>query len=75
MLDSLPMQSGWFYVALFLVMGVIGPVFWTVTLTVLLWLGRRYLSDHVGRRLFGHYWKAKVRRQHGLHRGGDRGSA
>ena len=51
------MQSAWFYVALVLVFALVGPLFWLVTLSALLWVGYRVLPDRVGHVLFGHYWK------------------
>lgn len=45
-----------FYVALVFITGVVGPLFWLVSLSVLLWLGRKFLPHKVGRVLFGHLW-------------------
>lgn len=53
------MESGWFYVALFLAIGVARPLFWLCTLTVSLWIGYRVLPAHWGRVLFGPYWKER----------------
>jgi hypothetical protein len=51
------MNSGYYYLALFLMFGVVHPLFWLLTLAVLRWIGERVLSDHVGRLLFGRYWR------------------
>lgn len=72
MLDSRSMD-GLYLLALFLVIGVARPVFWLLTLTVLTWIGYRVLPDHVGRLLFGRYWKRKQPRL--LQRSRDRSAA
>lgn len=52
----------WGYYALALaIVAMIRPVFWTITLSTSLWVGRRLLSEHAGRRLFGHWWDAGKR--------------
>lgn len=67
------MESAWFYVALFFV-AAITPLFWTVALSVLLFVGHRVLSDRVGHVLFGPYWN-KGKRAGLLQRGGHGGAS
>lgn len=47
--------------AVALMIGLIRPVFWLLSMTVFLWLGRKCLPDRVGLALFGHYWRTKRR--------------
>ena len=55
MLDSVLVESAWFYVALFFVAAVT-PLFWTLAISLCLYAGQRVLSDRVGHALFGPYW-------------------
>lgn len=57
MLDFAPMKDWHYYVALFVVFGVVQPVFWLLALSAARWIGELVLSDHVGRLLFGRYWR------------------
>lgn len=36
--------------------GVLRVFIWVFLLGFLLWLGRKFLSDKVGKFIFGHYW-------------------
>jgi hypothetical protein len=41
------------------VLGVVRPLLWWVLLSLSLWIGRKILSDRVGRAVFEHYWDSK----------------
>lgn len=47
----------WLYaIALFVVIGLIRPVFWTLALSTSLWIGQKFLSEKSGKLVFGQYW-------------------
>lgn len=46
----------WQDAGIVIVAALIQPVFWLLSLSISLWLGRKFLSDKWGRRLFGHFW-------------------
>ncbi len=46
----------WGVLAVVIVIGVIRPLFWWLTLGLSLWIGRRVCSPRVGRAIFGRYW-------------------
>jgi hypothetical protein len=49
-------DSAWAVLAALLVIGLLRPLFWWVTLSLSLWIGRKVLSDRTGRIVFGRYW-------------------
>lgn len=52
----------WAYYALAMAaVAMLRPLFWTVTISTSLWVGRQFLSERAGRRVFGHWWAAGKR--------------
>lgn len=53
----------WPTVAVVLVVAFIRPIFWLLSLSISLWLGRKFMSEETGKVWFGHYWKSAVSEQ------------
>ena len=47
----------WNQIFAMVLVAAILPFFWTVAIAVPLWICRKFMSDRLGLRLFGHYWK------------------
>lgn len=55
------LMEPWIWAALgaAFVLGVVRPLLWWVLLSLSLWIGRKVLSDRVGRMVFEHYWDGR----------------
>ena len=53
-------MDAWSVFGAVVVIALIRPVIWLVSLSVSLWLGRKWMSDETGKIWFGHYWKSPV---------------